>query len=226
MSEADNEPRIITETGVDARIAHIVEPVIEGLGYRLVRVRLSAMNGATLQIMAERPDGSMTVEDCETVSRDVSPALDVEDPVDRAYNLEVSSPGIDRPLVRRSDFERWAGHDAKIELARMLDGRKRFRGRLAGVDGDHVAIDVPRDGGGEPTRVLLPIADLGEARLVLTDDLIRESLSRQKHARPCKGRRPEHPGPSRRLNPWPSVQTGSNSSRSPTRLPAKRRSTA
>ncbi len=175
------EERIIAETGIEARIAHIVEPVVEGLGYRLVRVKMSAMNGATLQIMAEKPDGSMTVEDCEILSRDLSPALDVEDPIDRAYNLEVSSPGIDRPLVRRSDFERWSGHEAKIELARLLDGRKRFRGRLVGVDGDAVLLDMKRDGVA-PERAHLPIADLAEARLVLTDDLIRESLSRQKHA--------------------------------------------
>ena len=180
LSDTDSEPRIIAETGVEARIARIVEPVIEGLGYRLVRVKLSAMNGATLQIMAEKPDGSMTVEDCEILSRDLSPALDVEDPIDRAYNLEVSSPGIDRPLVRRSDFERWAGHEAKIELARLLDGRKRFRGRLAGAAGDDVLLDVIRDGAAAE-RVHLPIADLAEARLVLTDDLIRESLTRQKH---------------------------------------------
>jgi ribosome maturation factor RimP len=189
LTGTDSEPRIIAETGIEARIAHIVEPVVEGLGYRLVRVRLSSMNGATLQIMAERPDGSMTVEDCEVVSRDVSPALDVDDPIDRAYHLEVSSPGIDRPLVRRSDFDRWAGHEAKVELARMLDGRKRFRGRLAGVEGDSIALDVPRDGAAAPERVLLPIADLAEARLVLTDQLIRESLSRQKHpaTRPAEG---------------------------------------
>ncbi len=181
MSDTDNEPRIIVETGLEARIAHIVEPVVEGLGYRLVRVKLSAMNGATLQIMAERPDGSMTVEDCEILSRDLSPALDVEDPIDRAYHLEVSSPGIDRPLVRRSDFERWAGHEAKIELARLLDGRKRFRGQLIGVDGDDVLLEATRrDAAAE--RVALPIADLAEARLVLNDDLIREALSRQKHA--------------------------------------------
>jgi ribosome maturation factor RimP len=184
LSDTDNETRIIAETGLEARIAHIVEPVVEGLGYRLVRVKLSAMNGATLQIMAEKPDGSMTVEDCEILSRDVSPALDIEDPIDRAYHLEVSSPGIDRPLVRRSDFTRWAGHEAKIELARLLDGRKRFRGRLAGVDGDNVVIEVNRDGA-QPERVLLPIADLAEARLVLTDDLIRESLTRQKHPEPA-----------------------------------------
>jgi ribosome maturation factor RimP len=182
LPEADNDPRIIVETGLEARVAHIVEPVVEGLGYRLVRVRLSAMNGATLQIMAERPDGSMTVEDCEILSHDLSPALDVEDPIDRAYHLEVSSPGIDRPLVRRSDFERWTGHEAKIELARMLDGRKRFRGHIAGVDGDAVEVDLRAADGGEPARVRLPIADLAEARLVLNDDLIRESLSRQKHA--------------------------------------------
>ena len=180
LSDSDIEPRIIAETGIEARIAHIVEPVVEGLGYRLVRVRLSAMNGATLQIMAEKPDGSMTVEDCEVLSRDVSPALDVEDPIDRAYHLEVSSPGIDRPLVRRSDFERWAGHEAKIELARMLNGRKRFRGHLAGVEGDNVLVKIKRDGD-EPERAALPLADLAEARLVLTDELIRESLTRQKH---------------------------------------------
>ncbi len=180
LSDTDIEHRIIAETGIEARIAHIVEPVVEGLGYRLVRVRLSAMNGATLQIMAEKPDGSMTVDDCEILSRDLSPALDVEDPIDRAYHLEVSSPGIDRPLVRRSDFERWAGHEAKIELARMLNGRKRFRGHLAGVEGDDVLVEIKRDGG-EPERVALPLADLAEARLVLTDELIRESLTRQKH---------------------------------------------
>ena len=117
MADADAaEPRIVTESGLEARIAHIVEPVIAGLGYRLVRVKVSSLNGTTLQIMAERPDGTMNVEGCERLSRDLSPALDVEDPIDRAYHLEVSSPGIDRPLVRRSDFERWAGHHAKIEL--------------------------------------------------------------------------------------------------------------
>jgi ribosome maturation factor RimP len=171
---AEVEPRIITETGLDARVAHIVEPVVEGLGYRLVRVRVSALNGMTVQIMAEKADGTMNVEDCETVSRDVSPTLDVEDPIDGTYNLEVSSPGIDRPLVRRSDFERWKGHEAKIELARPLDGRKRFRGVLAGLDEDKVGIDV--DG----TVIRLPVADIGEARLVLTDALIREALNREK----------------------------------------------
>ena len=140
MSEDIAEARIVSEVGLEARVAHMVEPVVAGLGYRLVRVKVGAQNGTTLQIMAERPDGSMTVDDCERMSRDLSPALDVEDPIGRAYHLEVSSPGIDRPLVRRSDFERWAGHVAKIELARPLDGRKRFRGKLAGVDGDRVGL--------------------------------------------------------------------------------------
>jgi ribosome maturation factor RimP len=132
--------------------------------------------------MAERPDGSMTVEDCETVSRDLSPVLDVEDPIERAYNLEISSPGIDRPLVRRSDFERWAGHVAKIELERPLDGRRRFRGKLGGLDGDRVAILPEAEGklGAEAATTWLPLADIAEARLVLTDDLVRETLSRQK----------------------------------------------
>jgi len=176
-----NEPRIIAETGLEARIAHIIEPVIAARGYRLVRVRLTSLNGATLQIMAERADSTLTVADCEVLSRDISPALDVADPIERAYHLEVSSPGIDRPLVRRSDFVRWAGHEARIELARPLAGRKRFRGRLAGVAGDtlNLAMDDKSAAGGEAT-VALPLADVGEARLVVTDALIRATLKRDK----------------------------------------------
>jgi ribosome maturation factor RimP len=174
------EERIIAETGIEARIAHIVEPVAAGLGYRLVRVKLSAMNGMTLQIMAERPDGGMTVEDCETLSRDLSPVLDVEDPIDREYHLEVSSPGIDRPLVRRSDFERWSGHQAKIELQRPLDGRKRFKGTLAGLDGDAVRLEMEASSKlAAPETVTLRLADIDEARLVLTDALIRETLRKE-----------------------------------------------
>jgi ribosome maturation factor RimP len=181
LTDTTDEPRIVTERGLEARIANIVEPAIRGLGYRLVRVKLSAMNGTTLQIMAERPDGAMSVDDCEAVSRDLSPLLDVEDPIDREYHLEVSSPGIDRPLVRRSDFETWGGHLAKIELAEMLDGRKRFRGRLAGVEGDtvRVALEKAADGDG---FAMVPLATIAEAKLVLTDDLIKESLRRQKPA--------------------------------------------
>ncbi len=175
MDTETTEERIVTEAGLEARIAHIVEPVIDGLGYRLVRIKVSGMNGLTLQIMAERPDGTMTVEDCERVSRDVSPALDVDDPIDKAYHLEVSSPGIDRPLVRRSDFLRWAGHIAKVELTRSFEGRRRFRGTLVGIDGNDLTL-APE--GADPVH--LPLADIGEARLVLTDDLIRETLTRQK----------------------------------------------
>ena len=113
----ERDKRLITETGVAARVAAIIEPVIEGLGFDLVRVKVTEMNGCTVQVMAERPDGTMSVDDCETVSRAISPVLDLEDPIAQAYNLEISSPGIDRPLVRASDFDRWTGYDAKIELA-------------------------------------------------------------------------------------------------------------
>ncbi|MCW5697060.1 MAG: ribosome maturation factor RimP [Bauldia sp.] len=175
-----HEERIVTETGLEARVAHIAAPVLQGLGYRLVRVKLSSRDGATLQIMAERPDGTMAVEDCEEVSRNLSPVLDLEDPIDRAYNLEVSSPGMDRPLVRRSDFERAVGHVAKFELERALAGRKRFRGTINGVTDTHVTVtqdEVPE--GGEAV-VELPLADLGEARLVLTDALIKAELRAEK----------------------------------------------
>ena len=189
LQTADAEERIIVETGLEARIAHIVEPVIAGLGYRLVRIRLSAMNGATLQIMAERPDGTITVGDCEIISRDLSPVLDVEDPMDVAYHLEVSSPGIDRPLVRRSDFEKWSGQEAKFELVRPLDGRKRFKGVLAGLDGDAVRVDLGAKSKLEGTTIVsLPLADIGEARLVMTDALIRETLRKEKR----KAREQDH----------------------------------
>jgi len=176
------EPRLIAELGVAARVATIAEPVLAGLGYRLVRVRVSGLAGCTVQIMAERPDGTMTIEDCETVSRALSPVLDVEDPIDRAYRLEISSPGIDRPLVRRSDFGRFAGHVVKVEMAAPIEGRRRFRGVLLGVE--HEAARVRRDdaAAGEPTDVLLPIEDMAEARLVLTDALVAESLKRGKQA--------------------------------------------
>jgi len=186
-----NEERIVTETGLDARIAHIVEPVAAGLGYRLVRVKYSGMNGGTLQIMAERPDGSMSVEDCERLSRDLSPVLDVEDPIEGAYNLEISSPGIDRPLVRRSDFERWTGHEAKFELIRPAAGRRRFRGILAGLDGDAVRLEVEAKAKGEEAQIVaLPLADIDEARLVLTDALIRETLRKEKQ----RAREEDHSG--------------------------------
>ncbi|OJJ12668.1 ribosome maturation factor RimP [Alphaproteobacteria bacterium AO1-B] len=184
---SDQEPRIVTEQGLDARVTAIVEPVIEDLGYRLVRTRISAANGCTLQIMAERPDGTMTVDDCETISRAVSPALDVEDPINRAYHLEVSSPGIDRPLVRAGDFDRWAGHEMKVEMDVMQDGRKRFRGTLLGVEGASAKMRLPDAPEGEADTVLLPMEDIGEAKLVLTDDLITAALQAEKAALAARG---------------------------------------
>ncbi|HYF53173.1 MAG TPA: ribosome maturation factor RimP [Salinarimonas sp.] len=178
MAQGDEDPRLITETGVGARVAAIVEPVLDDLGYRLVRVKISGTNGCTVQIMAERPDGTMTVDDCEAVSRAVSPALDVDDPLDRAYHLEVSSPGIDRPLVRAGDFERWVGHEARIEMSVPQDGRKRFRGLVRGSDDGHALVEIPKAGEVEAFTARLPLRDVAEARLVLTDDLIRETLRR------------------------------------------------
>ena len=131
-----DEPRLIVEQGIAARVASLAAPVLSGLGYRLVRVRVSGTSGMTGQIMAERADGTMAIEDCEAASRALSPVFDAEDPIEREYRLELSSPGIDRPLVRRSDFERHAGHEAKVEMAVGLDGRKRFRGILLALRTD------------------------------------------------------------------------------------------
>ena len=176
------EPRLIAEQGIGARVAAVAGPVLEGMGFRLVRVHVSAQAGCTVQIMAERADGSMGIEDCEAVSRALSPVLDVADPVDRAYRLEVSSPGIDRPLVRRSDFERYAGHVLKVEMAAPVEGRKRFRGVLLGAEGDAARIRRDSVTAGESEDVLLRIEEMAEARLVLTDTLITESLRRGKAA--------------------------------------------
>src|SRR5215472_6827578 len=134
-AHAGTERRLIAETGTAARVAAIAAPVLEQLGYQLVRVRVSGADGCTVQVMAERPDGTMQIEDCEAASRALSPVLDAEDPVERAYRLEISSPGLDRPLVRRSDFERYAGHVVKVEMTMPVDGRKRFRGLLLGLEG-------------------------------------------------------------------------------------------
>src|SRR6266851_7718429 len=165
--QADTEPRLIAEQGVAARVAAIVEPVLGGMGYRLVRVKISGLDGCTLQIMAERADGTMTVEDCEAVSRALSPVLDVADPIERAYRLEVSSPGLDRPLVRRSDLERFAGHQVKVEVAIAVEGRRRFRGLLLGADGDAARIRRDDAAPGEAAEVVLPIDEMAEAKLVL-----------------------------------------------------------
>jgi ribosome maturation factor RimP len=180
---ASSEPRLIVEPGLPARVATIVEPVIEQLGYRLVRVRVSSAEGCTVQVMAERPDGTMSVEDCEAVSRALSPVLDVADPIERAYRLEISSPGIDRPLVRKSDFERYTGHLAKIETSMPIQGRKRFRGVLAGTEGETARIRRDDAAEGEETEIMIPIEEMSEAKLVLTDELVTEALRREKSAK-------------------------------------------
>ena len=175
------EPRLITEPGRAARVAAIVEPVLAELGCRLVRVRISGFAGCTVQVMAERSDGTMTIEDCETVSRALSPVLDVADPIEGPYRLEISSPGIDRPLVRHADFDRYAGHVAHIEMLAPIDGRRRFRGELIGTEGECVRIRHSQPATAETSEVLLRIDDMMEARLVLTDTLVSESLRRSKH---------------------------------------------
>jgi len=180
--QAVSEPRLIVEQGLAARLAAIAEPVLTGMGFRLVRVRVSGLSGCTLQVMAERPDGTMTIDDCEEVSRALSPVLDVADPLDVAYRLEISSPGIDRPLVRLSDFERFAGHQIRVEMAIPAEGRRRFRGVLLGAQDEAARIRRDDAAAGEAAEVLLPIAEMAEARLVLTDALIAESLRRGKAA--------------------------------------------
>jgi ribosome maturation factor RimP len=181
-SQSDSEPRLIVEQGAAARVAAIAEPVLSGLGYRLVRVKVSRVDGCTVQIMAERPDGTMVVDDCEVVSRALSPVLDVTDPVAQAYRLEISSPGLDRPLVRRSDFERYAGNRVRIEMAVAVAGRKRFRGLLTGVDGNAARLQREDAAAGEPADVLLTIDEMADARIVLSNELIANSLRRGKHA--------------------------------------------
>ncbi|WP_026613631.1 ribosome maturation factor RimP [Ensifer aridi] len=185
-AENANEPRLITETGLDRRIADIIEPVLVQMGFRLVRVRMSGQNGLTLQIMTERNDGTMTVEDCEEVSKAISPVLDVEDPIDKAYHLEVSSPGIDRPMVRRSDFVRWQGHLMKCETSVMVEGRKRFRGKIVAVTEDGFRLERDQPAYGEEPTVTIPFTALSEARLILTDDLIRDALTADKKAKAAR----------------------------------------
>ena len=175
-----DEPRLVTETGPASRVARVVEPMVKNLGFRLVRVKITAQNGCTVQIMAERPDGSMNVKGCEIISRALSPLLEVEEPVSSAYHLEISSPGIDRPLVRVTDFERWLGFDTKVELAFITNGRKRFRGLIEGVEGETLNLRLPDVPEGEDPIARIPIREIGEARLVLTDEVIAESLRRTK----------------------------------------------
>ncbi|HEY4199492.1 MAG TPA: ribosome maturation factor RimP [Devosiaceae bacterium] len=166
------EKRYIKETGLEARISAIVEPVANDLGYALVRVKVTQENGCTLQIMAEDENGNFTIQDCETLSKDLSPVLDLEDPIDREYHLEVSSPGIDRPLVRARDFKRFVGHEARVELTDGIEGRKRYRGLIAAADDESVTITLPEAPTGTDPNHRLPLQSLGEAKLVMTDALM------------------------------------------------------
>ncbi|MFQ5563579.1 MAG: ribosome maturation factor RimP [Parvularculaceae bacterium] len=159
-------------TPLEKRIETIIAPVIAATGFELVRVRITGSRRKTVQVMAERPDRTMTAEDCAMLSRALSPALDEAGPIGGAYTLEVSSPGIDRPLTRAEDFDEWRGFEARLELNRTIEGRKRFRGVLAGVENDQVAFDIE----GEEETAFIPLAWIANAKLVLTDDLVRESL--------------------------------------------------
>ena len=165
---------LIAKASIDRRLAEIITPVIEGMGFELVRVRLMSGKSRTLQIMVERPDGGIEVDECGEISTAVSATLDVEDPLEDAYTLEVSSPGIDRPLTRLKDFDAWQGYEAKLETTELIDGRRRFKGILAGVEDDEVLLEI------EEGTVGLKFEWLSDAKLVLTDELIREMLRQRK----------------------------------------------
>ncbi|MBO9407230.1 ribosome maturation factor RimP [Shimia sp. R9_1] len=171
---------LIAKAAIDRKLADIVGPVIEDMGFELVRLRLMGGKTHTLQIMAERPGGGIEVDECAQISNAVSAVLDVEDPLADSYTLEVGSPGVDRPLTRLKDFEAYEGYEAKIETGELIDGRKRFRGVLAGIEGEDVLINI--DNQGETVTVGLNFDWLADAKLVLTDDLIKEMLKARKEA--------------------------------------------
>ncbi|MEM9974608.1 MAG: ribosome maturation factor RimP [Pseudomonadota bacterium] len=171
---------LVAKATIDRRLAEIITPVIEDLGFELVRVRFMGGKTKTVQIMAERPQGGIEVDDCAEISTAVSATLDVEDPVEDAYTLEVSSPGIDRPLTRLKDFQTWEGYEAKIETTDLIDGRRRFKGPLQGTEGDEVLIEIEVDGA--PATIGLKFDWLADAKLVLTDELIRDVLRARKDA--------------------------------------------
>jgi ribosome maturation factor RimP len=174
--------RFARETGAAADLAALVEPVLEDMGFRLVRVAVSKRDGGTIQIMADKAGSAIVVEDCATISRRLSPLLDAHDPIEGRYYLEVSSPGIDRILVRPSDFEDWAGFETKVELKELVDGRKRFRGVLEGYENGEMLLQVQLDENSEPQTIGLPVELIHDAKLVLTDELIRASLAKAKAA--------------------------------------------
>ncbi len=170
---------LIAKTAIDQRMAEIITPVIEGMGFELVRVRLmSSAKSKTLQIMAERPQGGVEVDECAEISTAVSAVLDVEDPIEDEYTLEVSSPGIDRPLTRLKDFATFEGYEVKIETTEMIDGQRRFKGVLAGIEENDVLLTM--DNQGEEITIGLNFDWLSDAKLVLTDELIKEMLRQRK----------------------------------------------
>ena len=168
---------LIAKTAIDRRLTDIVEPTIAGMGFELVRMRLMGGQTKTLQIMADRPDGGIEVDELAQISTAVSAVLDVEDPLEDAYTLEVSSPGIDRPLTRLKDFDQWSGFEAKLETTELIDGRKRFKGTLQGTEGSEVLVEI--EDGGEPVTIGLQFDWLADAKLILTDELIREALKKK-----------------------------------------------
>jgi ribosome maturation factor RimP len=176
---------LVAKTAIDRRLAEIVGPAIEGLGFELVRIRLMGGKTRTLQIMADRPEGGIDVEDCAVISTAVSAILDVEDPVEENYILEVSSPGIDRPLTRLKDFDVWSGWEARVETSELIDGRRRFKGTLAGVDGEEVLIEIEE--AGQTLTIGLRFDWLSDAKLILTEELIAEMLRQKKAAEPEPG---------------------------------------
>jgi len=167
---------LIAKAQIDRRLAEILTPVIEGMGFELVRVRFMSGKTKVVQVMAERPEGGIEVDECGAISTAISAVLDVEDPIEDTFTLEVSSPGIDRPLTRLKDFETFEGYEAKIETTELIDGRRRFKGELAGVEGDEVLINV------EEGTIGLRFDWLSDAKLVLTDELISEMLRQRKAA--------------------------------------------
>lgn len=169
---------LIAKTAMDRRLAEIVQPVIEGLGFELVRIRLMGGATRTLQIMADKPEGGIEVDDCGDISTAVSAVLDVEDPIEENYVLEVSSPGIDRPLTRLKDFEMWKGWEARVETTELIDGRRRFKGTLQGVEGEEVLMEIEE--GKETLTIGLRFDWLSDAKLILTDELITEMLRQKK----------------------------------------------
>ena len=171
---------LIAKAAIDRRLAEIITPVIEDMGFELVRVRLMSSKNSTLQVMADRPDGGIEVDELAEISTNISAVLDVEDPILDAYTLEVSSPGIDRPLTRLKDFDQWQTFEARIETEELIDGQRRFKGTLMGTEGDEVLIEIEQQG--EPVTIGLKFDWLSDAKLILTDELIRDVLKSRKDA--------------------------------------------